>query len=62
MDSTEDTIVIAGVAAVSLVVLLAMVAGILGWRCRKREPGLLDDFEMVCITRVNDGFTLAAIE
>ena len=64
MDSTA----VIAVAAVSVVLVLAALAGIAVYLWRKRERKLLDehdsgtDIEMVCITQVNDGFTLAAFE
>ena len=64
MDSTA----VIAVAAVSVVLVLAALVSIVVWIFCKRERKLPDerdsgtDIEMVCITQVNDGFTLAAFE
>ena len=63
-----DPTAVITVATVSVVLVLAALAGIVVYLCRKRERKLPDeqdsgtDIEMVCIAQVNDGFTLVAIE
>ena len=66
MNSSLVITTVIAVGSVSLVVLLATVAGILGWRCRKQKRRLSGehetDIEMVRIHQVKDVFTLTAIQ